>query len=89
MPIDLSTSAQFVEILSEKAFFFTDIEHKWLKHTMWSVNDVHKETQQKPNMAGFLQNRPNELVYFDGICHGGFPAVLKKYITDAPQFRIY
>ena len=52
---------------------------------MWSVNDVHTETHQKPNMAGFLQSRPNELVYFDGICHGGFPAGLKKYITDGPH----
>ena len=52
---------------------------------MWSVDIVHNETQQKPNMAGFLQDRPNELVYFDGICHGGFPAGLKKYITDEPH----
>ena len=84
MPTALSTSAQFVEILSEKAFFFTDIEHKWLKHTMWSVNDVHKETQQKPNMAGFLQNRPNELVYFDKNLCGRITAGLKNYIIDRP-----
>ena len=71
----------------------TDLhQHNWLKsflkklkYIMWSVNEVHKETQQKPNMSGFLQNRPNELVYFDGTCHGGFPAGLKKYITDGPH----
>ena len=39
------TAAQFVQILSEKAFF-SDIEHKWLKHTMWSVNDVNTESRK-------------------------------------------
>ena len=41
------------------------------------------ETHQKHNMAGFLQNKPNELVYFDEISHVGFPAGL-KYINDKP-----
>ena len=83
MPTDLQQLNLLKSFL--KKHFFSDIEHKWLKHTMWFVNDVHMETHQKPNMAGFLKNRPNELVYFDGICHGGFPAGFKKYITDGPH----
>ena len=77
------TPAQFVEILSEKAFFQTlNINGSNLPCGPLMMYE-NTETHQKHNMAGFLQNKPNELVYFDEISHVGFPAGL-KYINDKP-----